>query len=148
MELGIFAPIVKSLISWTALEYKGYLIVIWTPSACYSVGGDWIPLKISVIYDELNAVDRDTLENTINVAEVCRFIRQIGIHELVDENIVVDVVLSKERSHHLLKFISIYIPNVGLKRVDFMINVKLDIVDTLGGVNNQLISDVAKYAAL
>lgn len=82
------------------------------------------------------------------MAEVCRFIRQIGIHELVDENIVVDVVLSKERSHHLLKFISIYIPNVGLKRVDFMINVKLDIVDTLGGVNNQLISDVAKYAAL
>lgn len=93
-------------------------------------------------------MDRDRLENTINVAEVCRFITQMGVHELVDANIVVAVVFSKERSHHLLKLISIYIPDVALKSVEVMTNVKLDIVETLGGANDQVISEVAKYAAV
>ncbi len=68
------------------------------------------------------------------------------MHELVDENIV--VVLTKVRSQSFLKLIYIYIPDVALNSVDVMINVKLDIVETLGGANDQAISDVAKYAAL
>lgn len=142
IEFGIFAPIVKSLINWTALEYKGYLMVIWTSSTCYNVGGDCIPLKVNVICEDVYADDNDRFENTINVAEVCRLITQMGVHELVDANIAFDVVLmSKERSHHFLKFIYIYIPDVALKSVDLIINVRLEIVDTLGGANDHPISE-------
>jgi hypothetical protein len=63
-------------------------------------------------------MDRELFENKMEVAVVCRFIEHEGVQELELENIVVAVLLSSERNHHLLKLTYMNIPRFELKRLE------------------------------
>lgn len=86
------------------------------------------------------------LGNTTNVAVVCRFVMQAGIHDVALENIAVPVLLTKDLNQNFRKLISIYILRLASYTADLTTNVKLLIVDTLAGVKVYVMSEVENVA--
>lgn len=136
MELGPVAPSSKLSVFCTILPYWGSRITICTWSTSSRLGGDCMPVNISVSdwVVELYTAEREELENSIRVASVCLLMMHRGTHALPVENITVLVVRTNVRIHHFLKLSSTYMPALALYNADFIFKVRLEMVDTLPGL--------------